>query len=116
MSLATELNELLHNLSNKAKASAYNGVEDVLRHYNDQYRVAVTLTLTPTSANVTIKNGSGSVIPKAEDGKYYMDVGTYTYTATAAGYTDGSGSIEITSSDKTSGKKTVAITLTAAQA
>ena len=58
----------------------------------------IRVTTDPSSANVTIKDGSGAVVSAEADGSYkLLATGTYTYTATTTeeGYENASGDVDL---------------------
>lgn len=71
----------------------------------------VTFSTTPTNADIVVKKSGAMVSPDAS-GKYHLGAGSYTYTASATGYTTQSDvALSISSSDVTTGTKTVTVTL-----
>lgn len=66
----------------------------------------ITLSVTPEDAQVVIKNDAGKVCTASYDGSYRLTAGNYTYTATAEGYFDKTGSFTVSQNE------TVAIKLT----
>lgn len=74
----------------------------------------VTFTKTPVTATVVVKFGS-TVVPPQSDGTYKLTAGSYTYDASASGYTGTAGtSLVIAAEDITAGAKAVTVTLTEA--
>lgn len=111
MNIADELKELLQNVTGKNIDSSPRSIAGVLHAYNAKYLCAVTFSKTPSTATIVVKKGS-TVIDPAEGGVYYLEEGSYTYTASAEGYvTKANQSFSITSSDKTTGSKTITVTL-----
>lgn len=71
----------------------------------------VTFATTPTNANVAVKKSGATINPDAQ-GKYHLSAGSYTYTASATGYTTQTDvALTISSSDVTTGEKEVTVTL-----
>lgn len=71
----------------------------------------VTFEPTPTNADIVVKKGAVTVKADAQ-GKYHLSAGSYTYTASATGYTTQTDvSLTISSSDVTTGTKEVTVTL-----
>lgn len=71
----------------------------------------VTFEPTPTNANIEVKKGTLNVKPDA-NGKYHLGAGSYTYTASATGYTTQTDvALTISASDVTTGTKEVTVTL-----
>jgi hypothetical protein len=113
MSIVKELKEALEHLSNKTFAGGKT-IATTLKSFNDAYSCAVTFTLTPTTATLVVKDSNGNNISPASDGKYYLKADSYTYTATADGYTSKENqTLTISTSDVSTGSKTVTVTLTA---
>lgn len=71
----------------------------------------VTFEPTPTNADIVVKKGTLTV--KADtQGKYHLGAGSYTYTASATGYTTQTDvALTISASDVTTGEKEVTVTL-----
>lgn len=71
----------------------------------------VTFSKTPSNANIVVSKSGVTVNPDAS-GKYHLGAGSYTYTASATGYTTQTDvALTISSSDVTTGSKTVTVTL-----
>lgn len=71
----------------------------------------VTFEPTPTNANIVVKK-SGTVVKADAQGKYHLGAGSYTYTASATGYTTQTDvALTISASDVTTGTKEVTVTL-----
>lgn len=71
----------------------------------------VTFEPTPTNATIVVKK-SGSVVNPDAQGKYHLSADSYTYTASATGYTTQTDvSLTVSASDVTTGTKTVTVTL-----
>lgn len=104
----------LENVSGKTLPTKnYTELAELISDFNDLYRAKVTFTKTPANTTIVLKNAKGEIIGAESDGTYILDVGTYSYDATAEGYTSKiNQSLTIASSDVTSGK-TVTVTLTA---
>lgn len=62
-----------------------NSVNDILDSFNNQHACKVVFSLLPEGTAVVVKSGS-NVISAYSAGTYYLKEGTYTYTATLAGY------------------------------
>ena len=74
----------------------------------------VTFETTPATATIVVKKGTQTITPN-QDGTYNLPAGSYTYDATAEGYTSKTDqSLVISSSDETTGTKTVSVTLSEA--
>jgi|GEM_PF-5268858 len=75
-----------------------------------------TFTVIPESASVTVTADGGTVAPKA--GRLYdLPEGTYSYTVTAEGYEEKSGTLEISAADASAhAQKTVSVSLTSSGA
>lgn len=73
----------------------------------------VTFAPTPTNASIEVKKGTVAITPDA-GGKYNLVAGSYTYTASATGYTTQEDvTLTIADSDVTTGEKEVNVTLVA---
>jgi hypothetical protein len=74
----------------------------------------VTFSLTPADATVVVKQGD-TVIEPQENGTYLLIAGTYTYSVTKEDYTPlEDQELVISSSDVTTGSKTVTAVITQA--
>lgn len=72
---------------------------------------AVSFTLTPSGATLVVKDNGVAVTPV--EGVYNLKAGSYTYDASAEGYTSVTGeSFTVSSEDVTTGTKTIVVTLT----
>ena len=77
----------------------------------DRSECEVTFSTTPENATIVVKNSSSETVTPVS-GKYYLVAGSYTYTASAEGYTTQENqSLTIASGDVTTGTKTVSVTL-----
>ncbi len=56
---------------------------------------SVQFQTTPTNAQVIVKDQFGTTIDAAENTMYYLQNGTYTYTVSAQGYKDNSGTFTV---------------------
>jgi len=71
----------------------------------------VSFTLSPETATLVVKDSESHTIT-AVDGVYWLPAGSYTYTASAEGYTSAEDvSLTISAGDVTTGTKTVEVTL-----
>ena len=72
---------------------------------------SVTFALTPETATLVVKDSSSNTVNPV-NGIYYLEAGSYTYTASAEGYTSQEDqSLTIAAGDVTTGTKTVTVTL-----
>jgi hypothetical protein len=86
-------------------------IAKVLNNFVENHTATVVFSTTPTGATIVVKSGSNVIAPY--DGKYYLQPGSYTYTASADGYvtqTDQALTILEADVDTT---KTVTVTLEA---
>ena len=105
--------ETLQNLSGKTINSNSTELAEVLAAFNDMYLCKVTFSATPSTATIVVKNSAGTTIGKNTDGTYHLKEGSYTYTASAEGYTTKENqALTITNNDEATGTKTVTVTLT----
>ena len=110
MRIAEELKELLQNITGKEISTSPTGIAEVMHEYNKKYVCAVTFSTTPATATVVVKKGTAVLTPS--EGVYYLKEGSYTYTASAEGYTTKSNqSFSISNADETTGSKTITVTL-----
>ena len=106
--------ETLQNLSGKQVEGNYQELAELLSAFNDLYLCKVTFSTTPSTAVVVVKDSAGNSIGKNADGKFHLKEGSYTYDASAEGYTSiEDQALTITNSDETTGTKTVTVTLEA---
>lgn len=78
----------------------------------DRSECEVTFSTTPADTTIVVKNSSSETVAPV-GGKYYLAAGSYTYTATAEGYTAKEDqSLTVSAGDVTTGTKTVSVTLT----
>lgn len=104
--------ELLQNITGKTVTGSYNTMDELLTAYNHKYVCEVTFSTTPADATIVVKKGTSVIAP--ENGHYYLKEGSYTYDASAEGYTAKENqSLTITNSDEATGTKTVTVTLSA---
>lgn len=105
--------EALENISGKTiPAKGYTELADLLSDFNNLYKAKVTFSKTPAETKIVLKDSSGQIIGAELDGTYILAVGTYSYDATADGYTSKTNqSLTIATGDVASGK-TVTVTLT----
>ena len=115
MGIAKELHTLLGKMTGKSVTiSRGNDIECVIKAYSDAYKCAVTFNVTPSTAVVVLKDSGNNTVSVGQDGKYHLDAGTYTYSITAEGYTPvTSQTLTISSSDVTTGTKTVTVEMVA---
>lgn len=105
--------ETLQNLSGKTINSNSTELAEILTAFNDMYLCKVTFSATPSNATIVVKKGT-TTISKHTDGTYHLKEGSYTYTASAEGYTTKENQeLTITNSDEAAGTKTVTVTLSA---
>ena len=118
MSVAKELNTLLGKITGKTVSiSRKNDIECVIKAYSDAYKCAVTFNVTPSTAVVVLKDSNNNAVAVGQDGKYHVDAGTYTYSITADGYNPITNqTLTISSSDVTTGTKTVTVEMVVASA
>ena len=64
---------------------AGNTIAEVLNSFNNNHVATVVFSTTPTGVTIVVKSGANVVQPY-EDGNYYLEPGSYTYTATKVGY------------------------------
>jgi len=77
----------------------------------DRADCEVTFTLSPETATLVVKDSESHTVSPV-GGKYYLAAGSYTYTASAEGYTTQENqSLTISAGDVTTGTKTVSVTL-----
>jgi len=77
----------------------------------DRADCEVTFTLSPETATLVVKDSESHTVSPV-GGKYYLAAGSYTYTASAEGYTPKENqSLTISAGDVTTGTKTVSVTL-----
>lgn len=104
--------DVLQNLSGKTVEGNYQELAELLSAFNDLYLCKVTFSTTPSTAVVVVEDSDGNEIGKSSDGTFHLKEGSYTYTASAEGYTTKEDqSLTITNSDETTGTKTVTVTL-----
>jgi hypothetical protein len=73
-------------------------IGEVLNNFVENHTATVVFSTTPTGATIVVKSGSNVIAPY--DGKYYLQPGSYTYTASKDGYTSQENQpLEITLSD-----------------
>lgn len=107
--------ETLQNLSGKTVEGNFQELAELLTAFNDLYVCKVTFSTTPSGATIVVKDSKGNSIAKNTDGTYHLKEGSYTYDASAEGYTSKTNqSLTITNSDEATGTKTVTVTLTEA--
>lgn len=107
--------DVLQNLSGKTVEGSYQELADLLTAFNSLYLCKVTFSTTPATATIVVKDSNGDTVAKNSDGKYHLKEGSYTYDASAEGYTSKTNqSLTITNSDEATGTKTVTVTLTEA--
>ncbi len=63
-------------------------------------KFAVSFTVDPSDAALTVTDFKGNAIEPSSDGKYSLKMGTYYYKAAKSGYLDAEGSFTVTSEDK----------------
>lgn len=106
--------DVLQNLSGKTVQGNFQELPELLSAFNDLYLCKVTFSATPSTATIVVKDSAGKTISKNTDGTYHLKEGSYTYTASAEGYTTKENqSLTISNSDETTGTKTVTVTLSA---
>ena len=77
----------------------------------DRSDCAVTFTLSPETATLVVKDSESNTVSPVS-GVYYLTAGSYTYTASAEGYTSQENqSLTISAGDVSTGTKTVSVTL-----
>lgn len=77
----------------------------------DRKDCAVTFTLSPETATLVVKDSEAHTI-EADNGVYYLEAGSYTWSASAEGYTaQENQSLTISAGDVTTGTKSVSVTL-----
>lgn len=77
----------------------------------DRKDCAVTFTLSPETATLVVKDSESHTV-EADNGVYYLETGSYTWSASAEGYTaQENQSLTISAGDVTTGTKTVSVTL-----
>lgn len=104
--------DVLQNLSGKTVEGNFQELPELLSAFNDLYLCKVTFSTTPSGATIVVKDSAGNTIGKNTDGTFHLKEGSYTYTASAEGYTTKEDqSLTITNSDETTGTKTVTVTL-----
>lgn len=85
-------------------------IADVINMMAEANFCTVTFSASPEETEIVVKKGTDVVNPI--DGAYKLIKGSYTYTATAEGYTAQTDvSLSITAGDVTSGTKTVTVTM-----
>lgn len=105
--------DVLQNLSGKTVQGNFQELPELLSAFNDLYLCKVTFSTTPANATVTVKDSKGASVAKQSDGKFHLKEGSYTYSASAEGYTPVENqSLTISNSDEQTGSKTVTVTLT----
>ena len=82
----------------------------------DRADCEVTFSTTPENATIVVKDSESETVSPDASGKYYLVAGSYTYTASAEGYTTKEDqALTITAGDVTTGTKTVTVELSAAE-
>lgn len=77
----------------------------------DRADCEVTFTLSPEGTTLVVKDSESNTISPV-GGKYYLAAGSYTYSASAEGYTSQENqSLTISAGDVTTGTKSVSVTL-----
>ena len=77
----------------------------------DRSECAVSFTLSPETATLVVKDSESHTVSPV-DGVYWLAAGSYTYTASAEGYTSQEDqSLTIAAGDVSTGTKTVSVTL-----
>lgn len=77
----------------------------------DRADCEVTFTLSPATTTLVVKDSENHTVAPV-GGKYYLAAGSYTYTASAEGYTTQENqALTISAGDVTTGTKTVSVTL-----
>lgn len=72
----------------------------------------VTFSTTPAAATIVVKDSESQTVTPTSAKVYSLEAGSYTYTATADGYTTiENASLTVSSSDVTTGTKTVTVTM-----
>lgn len=105
------MKETLQNLSGKTITGDFTRLVDVLDAFNAKYLCEVTFSKTPSDATIVVKKGTATIAADS-NGKYHLKEGTYTYTASAEGYTTKADqTLVITNSDEATGSKTVTVVL-----
>lgn len=110
----TNKRRTLTKLNSSANAALYTALKDkcFMPAEASLDGCVVTFTKTPEAAIVTVLFGT-TVIPAQADGTYKLTTGSYTYNASAEGYTSTTGTaLVIGSEDITAGAKAVTVTLT----
>lgn len=106
--------DTLQNLSGKQVEGNFQELADLLTAFNDLYLCKVTFSATPSTATIVVKDSAGKTVGKNTDGTYHLKEGSYTYDASAEGYTSKEDqALTITNSDEATGTKTVTVTLSA---
>ena len=78
----------------------------------DRADCEVTFSTTPENATIVVKDSESETVSPDASGKYYLTAGSYTYDASAEGYTAKEGqSLTIAAGDVTTGTKTVTVEL-----
>lgn len=109
--LKAEWEKALQNITGKTIATKAT-LGEVLHAFNNQYVCVVTFAKTPSTAAVVLKKGTATIAAE-EDGTYALKEGTYSYTASAAGYfPKTTTALTLTNADETTGTKEVELTLT----
>lgn len=104
--------DVLQNLSGKTVEGNFQELAELLTAFNDLYLCKVTFSTTPATAVVTVKDSAGNSVGKDTDGSFHLKEGSYTYTASAEGYTTKENqSFTISNSDEATGTKTISVTL-----
>lgn len=114
-----ELKKALQNISGKTLDGSHATTAEMLHGFNNLYTCKVTFNVVDsdaapvTGATITVKSGDTVIMPE-DDGKYMLEVGSYTYDCVADGYTEITGtSFTITAEDITQGTKSISVTMTA---
>lgn len=81
--IATVLKTGLGSITGNALTG--NTIATVLNSFNNNHVATVTFSTTPAGTTIVVKSGANVIAPY-EDGNYYLEPGSYTYTASADGY------------------------------
>lgn len=104
--------DVLQNLSGKTVEGNFQELAELLTAFNDMYLCKVTFSTTPSTAVVVVEDSNGNEIGKSSDGTFHLKEGSYTYSASAEGYTSKEEqALTITNADEATGTKTVSVTL-----